>query len=122
MYTNETITTFYQGIPIGFVSNDTYFIYNHYIIYVDINKKDDKFQIVGFSIEPVSVEQKTIDICENLVIENGGDYFRDFNNFYAQELIEDDVLFTYDVVFKLSDKTFSSRWDRYIRKEKNIIG
>ena len=118
MYTNETITTFYQGIPIGFVSNDTYFIYNHYIIYVDINKKDDKFQIVGFSIEPVSVEQKTIDICENLVIENGGDYFRDFNNFYAQELIEDDVLFTYDVVFKLSDKTFSSRWDRYIRKGK----
>ena len=115
MYTNETITTFYQGIPIGFVSNDTYFIYNHYIIYVDINKKDDKFQIVGFSIEPVSVEQKTIDICENLVIENGGEYFRDFNNFYAQELIEDDVLFTYDVVFKLSDKTFSSRCQTYKR-------
>ena len=119
VYTNKTYVNYFQGIPIGFEENDKYYIYNHYNIFIDINKKDDKFQIVGFSIEPLSIEQKDIIDCENLVSDDDTAYMRDYyNNFYAQELKEGNILFTYDVIWRNSNKTFFSRWDRYLKSGK----
>ena len=119
VYTNETYVNYFRGIPIGFEDNDKYYIYNHYNVFIDINKKDDKFQIVGFSIEPLSIEQKTIFDCEDLVSDNDTSYLRDYyNSFYAQELKEGNILFTYDVIWRQSNKTFFSRWDRYIKNSK----
>ena len=119
VYTNETYVNYFEGIPIGFEDNDKYFIYNHYNVYIDINKKDDKFQIVGFSIEPLSIEQTDIIDCENLVSDDDTAYMRDYyNNFYGQELKEGNVLFTYDVIWRNSNKTFFSRWDRYLKNGK----
>ena len=119
VYTNETYVNYFEGIPIGFEDNDKYFIYNHYNVYIDINKKDDKFQIVGFSIEPLSIEQTDIIDCENLVSDDDTVYMRDYyNNFYGQELKEGNVLFTYDVIWRNSNKTFFSRWDRYLKNGK----
>ena len=119
VYTNETYVNYFEGIPIGFEDNDKYFIYNHYNVYIDINKKDEKFQIVGFSIEPLSIEQTDIIDCENLVSDDDTAYMRDYyNNFYGQELKEGNVLFTYDVIWRNSNKTFFSRWDRYLKNGK----
>ena len=36
---NKTYTSYILGIPIGFIFNETYYIYNHYNIYIDFNKK-----------------------------------------------------------------------------------
>ena len=119
VYTNETYVNYFEGIPIGFEDNEKYFIYNHYNVYIDINKKDDNFQIVGFSIEPLSIEQSDIIDCENLVSDDDAVYMRDYyNNFYGQELKEGHVLFTYDVIWRNSNKTFFSRWDRYLKNGK----
>ena len=48
LHLNKTYTSYILGIPIGFIFNETYYIYNHYNIYIEVNKKDEKFQIVGF--------------------------------------------------------------------------
>jgi hypothetical protein len=41
-----------------------------------------------------------------------------YNSFYDQELKECNILFTYDVIWRQSNKTFFSRWDRYIKNSK----
>ena len=41
-----------------------------------------------------------------------------YNNFSNQEIEENYIIFTYDVFWIKSNKTFSSRWDRYIRNGK----
>ena len=111
----KTYTSYMSGIPIGFLFNETYYIYNHYNIYVEVNKKDEKFQIVGFSIEPLSILQNSTEECNDLIFEDNTLLRRDYNNFEPQELSNSIIYFTYDVIFINSNKTFSSRWDRYIR-------
>ena len=66
----KTYTSYMSGIPIGFLFNETYYIYNHYNIYVEVNKKDEKFQIVGFSIEPLSILQNSTEECNDLIFED----------------------------------------------------
>ena len=111
----KTYTSYMSGIPIGFLFNETYYIYNHYNIYIEVNKKDDKFQIVGFSIEPLSILQNSTEECNDLIFEDNTLLRRDYNNFEPQELSNSIIYFTYDVIFINSNKTFSSRWDRYVR-------
>ena len=40
-------------------------------IKIEVNKKDDKFQIVGFSIEPLSIKQKSSEKCQSFIINDG---------------------------------------------------
>ena len=121
---NKTYTSYISGIPIGFVDDDVYYIYNHYNIYIEVNKKDDKFQIVGFSIEPLSIKQKSSEKCQSFIINDGTLLRRDRLNMEYQELKEKEIFFSYDVIFIPSNKTFASRWDRYIRggKEYHWLG
>jgi len=67
------------GISIGFRLNQSYYIYNHYEIFIEINQKEinsNNYQIVGFYIEPISVNQKKISTCvqndfnRNIYLEN----------------------------------------------------
>ena len=116
LHLNKTYTSYILGIPIGFIFNETYYIYNHYNIYIEVNKKDEKFQIVGFSIEPLSILQNSTEECNDFIIEDYTLLRRDYNNFQPQELSNSEIYFTYDVIFINSNKTFSTRWDRYVRE------
>ena len=114
---NKTISSYIVGPAIGYKKNDKYYIYNHFNLYIEINEKDDNFQIVGFGIEPISLKQNSTINCK--YINNSlNDIFypgRKYYNFSNQEIEENYIIFTYDVYWIKSNKTFSSRWDRYIR-------
>ena len=116
IYNKKTYTAYLSGIPIGFIKDDNYYLYNHYNIYIEINKKNNKFQIVDFSIEPLSINVNSVEECDKLIYEDNSRLRRNFS-FYNNQLLNNnsDIYFTYDVLFIPSNKTFSSRWDKYIR-------
>ena len=101
---------YFTGIPLGYIQNDQIFIYNHlqfHILINEINKK--KFNVVGFNILPISLSHnEDTPLCakeaKNLL-----------NNFdiHPQPLTGEKILFTYDVIFEKSNKTFALRWDHY---------
>jgi transmembrane 9 superfamily protein 2/4 len=108
--TKQTSLKYFNGIPLGYQKNGTYYIYNHYQFHILLNKIDDeKYNVVGFNILPLSIKhnhqqrvcaKNSKDIIENLEKEE-------------QPLEEGNILFTYDVIFEYSDITFASRWDHY---------
>jgi hypothetical protein len=56
---NYSSITYRIGIPFGNGRrNETTIMYNHYNIYVDLNEKEGKYQIVGLNIQPLSIKQK----------------------------------------------------------------
>ena len=108
--TKQTSLKYFNGIPLGYQKNGTYYIYNHYQFHILLNKIDDeKYNVVGFNILPLSIKHNhqqrvcakdSKDILENLEKDE-------------QPLEEGNILFTYDVIFEYSDITFASRWDHY---------
>ena len=118
---NKTVISYIVGPAIGYKKNDKYYIYNHFNLYIEINEKEGNFQIVGFGIEPISIKQNSTFNCfnENNNIFNDDLYpGRKYSFFLNQQVDESHIIFTYDVYWIKSNKTFSSRWDRYIRKGK----
>ena len=108
--TKQTFLKYFDGIPLGFWRNDTYYIYNHLQFHILLNKiNEDRYNVVGFHILPMSIQHnKNIPTCvtkSSLLLEN-------FNR-PPQPLEEGRTLFTYDVIFEYSNITFSSRWDHY---------
>ena len=99
-----------NGIPLGFIKEDTIYIYNHFQLHILLNKlEDDSYNVVGFNILPLSIKhdgnmpkcpKNTSELVQNF----------DKNN---QPLVSGDILFTYDVFFEYSDITLASRWDHY---------
>mmetsp|Transcript_14729 Transcript_14729/g.17938 ORF Transcript_14729/g.17938 Transcript_14729/m.17938 type:complete len:660 (-) Transcript_14729:272-2251(-) len=125
------------GFPIGFVDAasgkkaDVY-IFNHANIVLDYHEPEDmpgKYRVVGFSVEPLSVNHaflggfewdgespdgmsKLLQTCtigkhltrdnvqENQIVQNG-----------------EKILFTYDVIWKQSNVAWSSRWDVYLNED-----
>ena len=105
---NHSSVTYRIGIPLGHSrKNETTFIYNHYNMYIDLNEKDGKYQIVGFNIQPLSIKQNFTNECGSFKEE---DYY-DINN--RQPLTQGNISFTYNVYFRQSNITFTSRWDKY---------
>ena len=106
----QTSLKYFNGIPLGYIDNGVFYIYNHYQFHILLNKiDDDKFNVVGFNIMPISMKHnKEQEVCakdEKSVMEN--------LEKEPQPLVEGNILFTYDVVFEHSDITFASRWDHY---------
>ena len=101
---------YFTGIPLGYIENEKFYIYNHlqfHILINEINKK--KFNIVGFNILPISLnhnEDKSVCAKESKKL-------LDNFNIQPQPLIEGKILFTYDIIFEKSNKTFALRWDHY---------
>ena len=108
--TKQTSLKYFNGIPLGFTLEDKFYLYNHLQFHILLNKIDeDKFNIVGFNILPMSIkhnadkplcEKQAKDILKNLDLP-------------LQPLEEGKILFTYDIVYEYSDITFASRWDHY---------
>ena len=118
--TKEYKVNYFKGIPLGLIdkSNNKYYIYNHLQFHIKINKiKNDKYNIVGFNILPLSIEYNSNN--------NNQCYISKENNSYPlnielpkQELIEGNITFKYDIIFESSDITKESRWDNYKQKNK----
>ena len=113
LYNNETQQTmirYFDGIPIGYIKNNTFYIFNHPQFHILLNKiDDDRYNVVGFNILPISIEHDEDNpkcvTRANLLLQN-------FNK-SPQTLKEGRILFTYDVIYEYSDIPFASRWDHY---------
>ena len=56
---------YYLGIPIGFKRNSKFYFNNHLVFYVEINEKNNKYQVVNFFISAHSAKQSTEYECIN---------------------------------------------------------
>ena len=106
----QTFLKYFRGIPLGFLLDNQYYIYNHLQFHILLNKLDeDRYNVVGFNILPLSIKHNNEKpICETEAKEL-------LNNFEKppQPLQEGNILFTYDVIYEYSDIPFASRWDHY---------
>ena len=113
LYNNETKQTrirYFSGIPLGYMKDEQFYIYNHLQFHILLNKiGEDRYNVVGFNILPMSIEHDGFSpkcaIKASTVLDN-------FNK-TPQILKEGRTLFTYDVVYEYSDIPFASRWDHY---------
>jgi transmembrane 9 superfamily protein 2/4 len=112
-----TISKHYRGIPLGYYQDKDFYIYNHLQFRILLNKIDNnKFNVVGFNILPLSIKHKGMNpICAK----DSKNYINNYN-LSAQPLVEGKILFTYDVVFEYSDITLASRWDHYRASKSGI--
>ncbi len=112
-----------NGIPIGLRMDDEYIIYNHYRFYVFYHNTTDneKTQIVGFEIEPFSIEQNDNTNCLNL----NGEHLNSIELLekpyqFLDKKNDINIYFTYDVIFKNSNLSFASRFDHYLQVNTKI--
>ena len=115
--TKKTSLQYFNGIPLGFIKDGDFYIYNHLQFHILLNKiDDDKYNVVGFNIMPMSIKhnnEKEIcakepkNILDNLNLEN-------------QPLVSGNILFTYDVIFEHSNIVLASRWDNYKTSKSSI--
>ena len=107
---NTSSYDFSSGIPLGFFYDNNYYIYNHYQFHILINKKSNsKYNIVGFQVIPLSIKHdKDKPLCSNSSEEINNNFDKE-----KQTLNDNNILFTYDIIFENSTKTFAYRWDFY---------
>ena len=108
--TKQTRLKYFDGIPLGYYINETFYIYNHLQFHILLNRiSEDRFNVVGFNILPMSIQHDGSNpkcaMRANLLLDN-------FNK-PQQPLKEGRTLFTYDIAFEYSDIPFASRWDHY---------
>ena len=60
---NLKYINYFSGIPIGYKKGDNYYLYNHFVFYIEINEKNNKFQVVDFYISAYSASQDNEQIC-----------------------------------------------------------
>ena len=115
--TKQTSLKYFNGIPLGFYSNESYYIYNHLQFHILLNKVDEnKYNVVGFNILPLSIKH---DDSNPICSKTAKDMLQNFELSH-QPLKEGNILFTYDVVFEYSDITYASRWDHYKTSKSSI--
>ena len=107
---NITSIDFFKGIPLGYIENDQYYIYNHLQFHILINEVDKKkYNIVGFQILPMSIKHDGESAVCSKVLRN---ILKNLNQ-EKQLLTDNKILFTYDIIFEKSDISFGLRWDHY---------
>ena len=115
--TKSTSLNYNNGIPLGFVVDKQFYIYNHLQFHILLNRIDeDRYNVVGFNILPMSIKHnKDKPICAK----NANDILKDLNT-PNQPLVQGNILFTYDVIYEYSDIPLASRWDHYKTSKSNI--
>jgi transmembrane 9 superfamily protein 2/4 len=122
------------GFPVGFIATDTKqpYVFNHVNVIIDYHQHDpavDTFRVVGFAVEPMSVAHKfegdydwdgktseglgkSLSTCKpSQHMERG--------MIEKNQIVEPDqkIMYTYDVVWKNSGVSWSSRWDIYLNED-----
>lgn len=122
------------GFPIGFMGpdNDLPYIYNHVNIHIQYHTVTDGNRVVGFAVEPLSVQhqfdggyvwdgfskegrQKKLSTCPDKKHMSR----EDIRNSQAVKPGEP-ILFTYDVIWEESEQEWSSRWDVYLTENHHV--
>ena len=112
---------YFKGIPLGFFdkNNNKFYIYNHLQFHVLINKiENNKYNIVGFNILPLSIDYNSNNNCIVSKENNGYPINNDISQ--KQELIEGNITFKYDTIFELSNIPLKLRWDNYKKNDKTF--
>ncbi|KAF7726417.1 hypothetical protein EC973_008751 [Apophysomyces ossiformis] len=105
--TSKKETEYNIGFPLGFQAGSITALHNHFTIEVEYHdRKDGKSRVVGVVVRAISkdvpADAKGEDLCKP--------------EYKALQLSENkQVVYTYDVVWKHSDTSFSTRWDKYLR-------
>ena len=128
------------GFPIGFIDknsgkNSDMYIFNHVNIILDFHEPEGitgEYRVVGFSVEPLSIRHSFLGGYEwDGVSSDGfskslqtctiGQHMTKASVQKNQIVNEDEkILFTYDVIWRQSDVSWSSRWDIYLN-EGNLV-
>jgi len=119
------------GFPIGFTATDNGlpYIYNHVNINIDYHPYELGYRVVGFAVEPLSVAHrfqggykwvensaegmaKPLETCSTT-----SHLSRD--DIALSQLVkeEENIIFTYDVIWHESPIEWSSRWDVYLSED-----
>jgi transmembrane 9 superfamily protein 2/4 len=132
----KNFLSYTSGIPIGFESDGKIFVYNHlhFIIKFDKSKESDDFRVVGFIIQPFSIDETLPEAKDELesLIDQSKDYvdeildpnevitvnYHSGTSLVAHDLTSDSITYSYSVSFEKSETHWSSRWDNYLYKEK----
>ncbi|CRG97227.1 endomembrane protein 70, putative [Plasmodium gallinaceum] len=96
---------YYTGIPLGYVDDMNYYLYTHYkitILYNSSNENSDKNYIVGFEVDPKSIDFEKNDDC----VENESSMIMEKKKY---------VTFKYDIRYVKSDNSFQHRSEHYYR-------
>jgi transmembrane 9 superfamily protein 2/4 len=121
------VKTYERGFPVGFKAaleeggEERFFLHNHvrFVVLYHRDVDTDLARIVGFECEPFSVrheyekplsaEKPVLDTC------NPG-RMQYVSHGQTPQLADagQEVVFTYDVLFKMSDIRWASRWDTYL--------
>ena len=121
------------GFPIGFIDSDEKqaYVFNHAKIIIDYHQREDGYRVVGFGVEPISVNHrfqagyewdgismegfsKALETCPAQT-----------SSFISQDTIDtvqivksgQQILYTYDVTWQPSDVQWTSRWDVYLTED-----
>jgi transmembrane 9 superfamily member 2/4 len=141
-------TQYYQGFPVGFLDQERKaYINNHVnieIMYHAVEDQKDRFRVVGFTVEPFSINHEFEDAekpksvlhdkhlpiratiknpipsCDlTMATEEHTDY--DMISKQKPQLASGMVLFTYDVTWtENTDLRWASRWDVYLNNNSSI--
>jgi len=132
--TGEKQKHYAGGFPIGFINDEdkTPYVFNHVNIVLDYHKRDpdaDKYRVVSFAVEPMSVKHefqggynwdgvdtdglaKPLSTCSTTQHMERG--MIEANQPVA---FNEKIIYTYDVVWKHSEIAWSSRWDIYLNED-----
>eukprot|EP00898_Chlorokybus_atmophyticus_P008168 jgi/Chlat1/8352/Chrsp80S07791 len=121
------IKTYERGYPVGFKAAieengpEKHFLHNH-LRFTILYHKDpltDKARIVGFEVEPFSVKHEydsPFDMEKPVLNTCNPGRMQYVTHGLPPQQVEtgEEVIFTYDVLFKVSDIRWASRWDTYL--------
>ena len=114
---NNTKIRHFRGIPLGFIMEETFYIYNHLQFHVLLNEiEKDRYNVVGFNVLPMSIKHDK----DNAKCAMNESLLNNNFNLPPQPLNQSEILFTYDVVYEYSDITLASRWDHYNTSKRSI--
>ncbi|KAK1732855.1 nonaspanin family protein [Skeletonema marinoi] len=126
-------THYAGGFPIGFITQDSpeAFVYNHVNIILEYHNPEGKegHRVVGFAVEPMSINHhyaggfqwdgmssdgftKPLDTCianQHVDRNNVGDFQRVRPG--------ENIIYTYDVLWRYSETAWASRWDVYLSED-----
>ena len=115
--TKQSYLEYSKGVPLGFIKDHKFYIYNHLQFHILLNEIDEnQYNVVGINIFPMSIKHNG----ETQICVKQKQKIMDNLELPEQPLEEGDILFTYDVIFEYSDVTLASRWDHYKVSKANI--
>ena len=133
------------GFPIGFVDKNSskgknakdmdMYVFNHVNIILDYHEPEgteNQYRVVGFSVEPFSIEHafhggykwdgEAVEGFTKLLESCSVGQHMNKDIVKKNQIVEEgkEILYTYDVIWRSSDVSWSSRWDIYLN-EGNLV-